>query len=74
MLRLFQWMIMILFGLMLWRTLRNMGGGRTPRRSKGSAFDPPTPNQPAQKFNDTKDADFVDLKPTDKDKKSDSDQ
>lgn len=74
MLRLFQWVIMILFGLMLWRIFRIMGRGGSSRKDERSVYDPPPSKEPPQKFSDVKDADFVDLKPSDKDKKSESSQ
>lgn len=74
MLRLFQWALMMMFGFMLWRIFRIMSGSGRSRKDERSIYDPPASKEPPQIFNDVKDADFVDLKPSDKDKKSDSTQ
>ena len=71
-LKLLQWGIILMFGLMLWKIFRIMGRSGASRRGMDPDIHHSPPKQ--ETFKDVKDADFVDLKPPDGDKKHDQTQ
>ncbi len=67
MLRLFQMAIVVMFGYLLWRTFRIMS--RSSKRDNRSIYDPPEREPEKKQFRDVKDAEFTDLKSSEKEKK-----
>ncbi|GEM_PF-6246027 len=65
MLRLLQLGMMLMFGYLLWRIFRIMG--RSTPRDERSIYDSSANEK--KEFHDVKDAEFTDLKPSEKEKK-----